>query len=79
MMRWMMGTRLSTVAAQQEGMVLRWSAEVTWPDDRSGNASSPDWLCRDSSDGEWCSLGSASDAATGVNAALVWSWTSSWR
>lgn len=79
----MMGTQHSTVAAQQGGNALTWSAEVTWSDDSSGHEApcSPGRPANDG-DEEWCtgSLGSASDTGTGGgDVVLSWSWTSSWR
>ena len=81
----MMGTRHSTVGAQQGGKALAWSAEVTWSDDNiGGSGGSPPPSGRPTSnarDEGWCtgSLESASDTGTGRDVVLSWSWTSSWR
>lgn len=79
----MMGARHSTVAAEQGGKALAWSAEVTWSDDTTGGgAPSPaDRSASTMDDGEWCtgSLDSASGTGAGGDVVLSWSWTSSWR
>lgn len=78
-----MGTRHSTVAAQQEGKALAWTAEVAWTDDSGGpRQSTPSERLSGARDQEWCtgSLDSASDTGTaGGDVVLSWSWTSSWR
>lgn len=81
----MMGARHSTVAADQGGKALAWSAEVTWSDDRAGGGvTSPAERCSASAvhEEEWCtgSLDSALEkTGTGGDVVLSWSWTSSWR
>lgn len=79
----MMGARHSTVAAEQGGKALAWSAEVTWSDDTTGSGAPPPAERPTSTmdEGEWCtaSLDSASETGAGGDVVLSWSWTSSWR
>lgn len=79
----MMGARHSTVAAEQGGKALAWSAEVTWSDDTAGDGG-PSPAERSAStrvEEEWCtsSLDQASGTGAGGDLVLSWSWTSSWR